>query len=60
MGYVEGQMGYQGAISAAEKKRIQGAFRKKMKAAQQDLSMREKQDWSGVEAIVEGILGAFE
>jgi hypothetical protein len=59
-GYVEGQKGYQGAISAAEKKRIQGAFRKKVKAALRDPSVRERQDWSGVEMIVEGVLGAFE
>jgi hypothetical protein len=59
-GYVEGQKSYQGAISAPEKKRIQGAFRRKVKAALQDPSMREGQDWSGVKAIVEGVLRAFE
>lgn len=47
MGYVEGQKGYQGALSAAEKKRIQRDFRQKVKAALQDQSMRKKQDWSG-------------
>src|ERR1022692_646119 len=34
-------------------------FREKAKAALQDTSVRERQDWSGVEAIVEGILGVF-
>lgn len=60
VGYVEGQESYQGAISAAEKRRIQAAFRKKGKAALRDPSLRETQDWSGLEAIVEGILGVFE
>ncbi|SFB53329.1 hypothetical protein SAMN05216266_11719 [Amycolatopsis marina] len=60
VGYVEGQKGYQGAISASEKRRIQAAFRRKVKAALQDPHLRETQDWSGVEAIVEGILCIFE
>ncbi|MGH3766382.1 MAG: hypothetical protein ACRDTX_14740 [Pseudonocardiaceae bacterium] len=60
MGYMEGRKGYQGAISAAEKNRIQGAFRQKVKAALQDPSVQEEQDWSGVEAIVGAILSAFE
>ncbi|MGW5558593.1 hypothetical protein ACWER9_15385 [Micromonospora sp. NPDC003944] len=59
-GYVEGQKSYQGSISAAEKKRIQGAFRKKVRAALLDPSVRQSQDWSGTEAIVLAILGAFE
>ena len=60
MGYVEGQKSYQGAISPAERKRIHGAFRKKVKAAVQDPSVREGQDWSGVEAIVSAVLEAFD
>lgn len=59
-GYVEGRKGYQGAISEAEKNRIQRAFRKKVKAALLDPSVREQQDWGGVEAIVRAILDAFE
>lgn len=60
MGYVDGQKSYQGSLSAAEKGRIQGAFRKKVKAALQDPKVREGQDWSGVRAIVDGILGALQ
>jgi hypothetical protein len=59
IGYVKGQKSYQGAISAAEKKRIQDAFRKKVEATLHDPSMRQTQDWSGVEAIVWAILSAF-
>lgn len=59
MGYVEGQRSYQGAISALEKKRIQREFRAKVKAALRAPSVRNGQDWSGVEAIVEGVLRAF-
>ncbi|MFI5950394.1 HEPN/Toprim-associated domain-containing protein [Micromonospora chalcea] len=59
-GYVEGRKSYQGAISEAEKNRIQRAFRKKVKAALLDPSVREQQDWGGVEAIVRAILGVFE
>ena len=59
MGYVEGQRSYQGAISPPEKKRIQREFRSKVKAALRDPSVRNGQDWSGVETIVEGVLRAF-
>jgi len=60
MGYVEGQKGYQGSISAPEKMRIQREFRTKVKSALEDPSVRETQDWSGVQAIVGAILEAFE
>lgn len=59
-GYVPGKRSYQGAIAAAEKVRVQGAFRKKVKAARQNPAVRANQDWSGVEAIVETILRAFD
>ncbi|MEJ3741841.1 hypothetical protein WEI85_00865 [Actinomycetes bacterium KLBMP 9797] len=59
-GYVEGQKSYQGAISAAEKSRIHRMFRKKVKVALQDPTTRETQDWTGIEAIIGAILGAFE
>ncbi len=59
-GYVEGQKSYQGAIAAVEKKRVQEAFRKKVKDALQNPAVRQGQDWSGIEAIVRAILGAFD
>ncbi|GAA5139132.1 hypothetical protein [Pseudonocardia adelaidensis] len=59
-GYIEGQKGYQGAISAVHKKRIQREFRRKVRSALEDPSVQETQDWSGVQAIVGAILGAFE
>lgn len=59
-GYKEGQKQYQGAISAAEKKRVQEAFRRKVKTALDDPTERGRQDWTGIEAIVDVILNAFE
>ena len=59
-GYIEGQQAYQGAISARDKARVQAAFRKKVKTALEDPGARDGQDWSGVEAIVRAILGAFD
>jgi hypothetical protein len=59
-GYVKGQRSYQGAIPSAEKKRVQGAFRKKVQAALDDPATRERQDWSGIEAIVAEMLRAFD
>jgi hypothetical protein len=56
----EGQQAHQGAISASDKARVQAAFRKKVKTALEDPAARDSQDWSGVEAIVEAILGAFD
>jgi hypothetical protein len=60
MGYVEGQHAYQASIAKQEKIRIQQAFRQKAEAARQDPAVRDEQDWSGVEAIVEAILAAFD
>lgn len=60
MGYVEGQHAYQGAIAKQEKVRIQQTFRQKAKAARRDPAVRDGQDWSGVEAIVDAILAAFD
>lgn len=59
-GYVEGQQRYQGAIARREKDRVQKAFRDKVKRARQDPNLRDAQDWTGVEAIVNTILEAFE
>lgn len=58
-GYVEGQRSYQGSIAKQQKSRIQDAFREKARVAQQDPVLRAGQDWSGITAIVETILGAF-
>jgi hypothetical protein len=68
-GYVEGQHAYQGAIAKQEKIRIQQTFRQKAKAARRQKAKAARdgiqlcgdgQDWSGVEAIVEAILAAFD
>lgn len=58
-GYIEGQRSYQGAIAKHHKSRIHDAFRDKVAAARQDPENKVTRDWSGVEAIVEAILGAF-
>jgi len=59
-GYTPGQKRYQGALAGSEKRRIQGAFRQKVKDARTDSQVRATQDWSGVEAIIAGILKAYD
>ena len=50
-----------GAIAKEEKIRIQQTFRQKAKAARDGIQLcGDGQDWSGVEAIVEAILAAFD
>lgn len=58
-GYIEGQRSYQGAIAKQHKSRIQEAFRDKVASVRRDPTIKHTQDWSGVEAVVEAILGAF-
>ena len=58
-GRVEGQGQDQGAISPVDKRRVQAAFRKKVKTALDDPTERGRQDWTGIEAIVKVILNAF-
>jgi hypothetical protein len=60
MGYFEGQSAYQGAIAAKEKSRVQTAFRQKAERALREPASRVSQDWSGVEAIIQAILRAFD
>lgn len=59
-GYVEGQASYQGAIFPRHKRRIQEEFELKVAAAIRDPAVQATQDWSGVTAIVETILTAFD
>ncbi len=59
-GYIEGQKSYQGAIFPRHKKRIQEEFELKVAAAIQDPAVQATHDWSGVTAIVETILTAFD
>jgi hypothetical protein len=59
-GYIEGRRSYQGSIAKREKIRIQKAFPEKVRRAHRDPGVRHQQDWSGVVAIVETILGAFD
>lgn len=59
-GYIESQKSYQGAISAGDKRRVQDAFRRKVGDALRDPTVVKDQDWSGIRAIVETILGAFD
>jgi hypothetical protein len=56
----KGRRKYQGALSSREKARIQDAFRRKVAVARRDPTMLATQDWSGVTAIVETILTAFD
>ena len=56
----KGRRSYQGAIADHEKTRIQDAFRLKVATAKQDPAVLATQDWSGVTAIVETILTAFD
>lgn len=59
-GYIESQKSYQGAISTGDKRRVQDAFRRKVGDALRDPTIDKGQDWSGIRAIVETILGAFD
>ncbi|MGB6581554.1 MAG: hypothetical protein WBF34_26935 [Streptosporangiaceae bacterium] len=59
-GYVKGQENHQGAIDDGHKRRIRKDFERKARAARRDLAVVATQDWSGVAAILETILTAFD
>jgi hypothetical protein len=59
-GYVEGQQAYQGSLAKKDKDRLHREFRVKVKAALDDPVQRETQDWTGLEAIFDSILRAFD
>jgi hypothetical protein len=57
---VKGQASHQGAIDDAHKRRVRKEFERKVHAARRDPAVVATQDWSGVTAIVEAILAAFD
>lgn len=59
-GYSQGQRSYQGAIAKHQKNRIHQAFADKVATARRDPTVMSVQDWSGVKAIVQTILAAFD
>ncbi|MFC8943256.1 hypothetical protein ACFT1B_34790, partial [Streptomyces griseoincarnatus] len=59
-GYVKSLKAYQGAIDDQIKRRIQTAFRKKVTLALNNPRAATNQDWTGVRAIIETILTAFD
>jgi hypothetical protein len=59
-GFIEGRRRYQGVLAKGAKHRIQEDFRRKIETARENPEVRAQQDWSGVVAIVELILAAFD
>lgn len=57
-GYIEGVASYQGEVVG--KSAVQAAFLRKLAAAQDDQSAQSAQDWSGMDAILQTIFGAFK
>jgi hypothetical protein len=55
-GYDESMRRYQGEI--ADKKYIQEAFERKLKACEEDASLIERFDWSGVRNIINAMCNA--
>ncbi|MFE7546818.1 hypothetical protein [Streptomyces gardneri] len=56
--YIEGSRSYQGEVMG--KASLQEAFMDKASAALRDRSMLDSQDWSGIQAILDVIITAFE
>lgn len=57
-GYVEPVESYQGEVLG--KTQLQQAFLRKLTKAENDPAEQERQDWSGIDAILQAILGAFK
>lgn len=57
-GYIQSLDCYQGEVLG--KKDLQAAFQRKLAKAENDPLEQEKQDWSGIEAILGVIFGAFK
>ncbi|MFH9039032.1 hypothetical protein ACH4FA_06665 [Streptomyces sp. NPDC017966] len=56
--YIEGSRSYQGEVMG--KAQLQEKFKAKMDAALRDKSVLESQDWSGIQAIIDVIITAFD
>ncbi|WNI14076.1 hypothetical protein [Actinacidiphila sp. ITFR-21] len=56
--YSPGSQQYQGEITG--KTAVQTAYAGKLRAAQKDHSLTETQDWSGIRAILDMVISAFE
>jgi hypothetical protein len=57
-GYVEPMASYQGEVLG--KAKLQTAFSRKLAIAEKDPADQVRQDWSGIDAILRVIFGAFE
>ena len=57
-GYVESVASYQGEVLG--KTELQAAFLRKLALAERDPAERTRQDWSGIDAILQVIFGAFK
>lgn len=57
-GYVEPVASYQGEV--LDKTELQAAFFRKLSLAENDPAEQERQDWSGIDAILQVIFGAFK
>lgn len=57
-GYVEPVASYQGEVLG--KTQLQEAFLGKLAKAESDPAEQERQDWSGIDAILQAIFGAFK
>jgi hypothetical protein len=57
-GYVEPVTSYQGEVLG--KTELQAAFSRKLSLAENDPTEQERQDWSGIDAILQVIFGAFK
>jgi hypothetical protein len=56
--YIQGMQQYQGEI--VDKNAIQDAYREKVRAADIDRSLIARQDWSGIRAILDLVIHAFD
>ena len=57
-GYIEPVSSYQGEVLG--KSELQEAFSSKLRIAENNPTERARQDWSGIDAILKVIFGAFE
>jgi hypothetical protein len=57
--HIDGMNADQGSLSKQHKTQVQKLFRAKIEQALVDESARASQDWSGVRAIVDTIIGSF-
>ena len=56
-GYIQSIGSYQGEVIG--KRELEAAFNRKLSSAECDVDQKSRQDWTGVEAILKAIFGAF-